>query len=365
MVRAASADDADTLVRAGLTEARKGRFDRARAKFEQAVKLDPKPVYMHNLARALQKLGESAQAYRWFAQALSIDGSYKFAADARKHLKSIAKKLQKTHARIRVQSTPSGVICGIRTADGKSEELLKAPFERWVPAGKLTISGRKQRYVDGKAEAEVVAGEDKTVKIRLEPAAVEGYLSVQADAPGATVFINGKNVGKAPLNNHLVNSGTYTVEVKAEGYHDFKKTVVVEPDATERVAARLVLIGSAPAPGSDGGGDNSIAGYVLVGGGAAFIIGGAALVGAAYGLKPKGQVPRTPAGDALVAEIRGLEVGGGVLLGLGLVAAGVGIYLLLSEDPPVDSSAQVQLPSVIPTLSIDGTGARAGASLRF
>ncbi len=46
---------------------------------------------------------------------------------------------------------------------------------------------------------------------------------------------------------------------------------------------------------------------------------------------------------------------------------GIGIYLLMSQDPVPESndSAQSKLPAVLPTLSIDSDGATAGALLRF
>jgi len=358
-----SSERAEALVRAGLKDARKGKFNAARTKFEEAVKLDPSPVYMHNLARALQKLGELPQAFRWFSQALRTDSEYKFAADARKHLKTISKKLKKTHGQLRVQSTPREVTCSITTPDGKSENLVKTPFERWVPAGTVTVKGRQKGYLDGAQDVVIEAGQEKTVKLRLEPEPVEGYLQVLADAPNAVVYINGKKIGPAPLKNHLVTSGSYSVEVRAPKYKTFKKVVVVEPDATERLVARMELIGSGS---TDSEGGDPMLGYITVGSGSALTLVGGILVGVAYAKKAQYEpIPRTPEGDAQDAEVQGLNAAGWVLVGVGLAAVGVGIYLIISSESEGDDTAALDLPGVLPTLSIDESGASAGAVIRF
>ncbi len=364
-----SGDKAEALVRAGLKKARAGKFRAARDKFEQAVQLDPKAVYMHNLARALQKLGEHSQAHRWFAQALITDGDYKFAAAARKHLETIAKKLRSTHGRVTVQSTPSDVACTLTLQDGNSESLVTTPFKRWVPAGLLKIVGRKKLYLDGKLEVSISAGEEKTLKIRLEPEPREGYVNVQADAPRATVYLDGAAIGPAPVKSHVVTSGSYVIEVRAKGYKTFVKRIVVEPDATERVVARMKKVG---AGGSDGnelveaGSDLTVPGYVLAGAGAAVTVVGGVLVGVAYSKVPaNNSIPVGPEGDSLVAEIQGFNAAGWSLLGVGLVAVGVGVYLIVSSESAASESAGADVPDVMPTFAMDGEGMSAGAVVRF
>lgn len=357
-----SVEKAERLVREGLKDARQKKFGDARDKFQTAVQLNPLPVYMHNLGRALQKLNDPAQAHRWFSQALKENSEYKFASDARKHLKNIEKLLKKTHALVRVQSTPSVVPCTITTSDGKREVLINTPFQRWVPAGPLKIEGRVERYIDGKVDVTVAPGENRTVKIRLEPQPVEGFLEVLTDVPNAEVFVNGKTVGTAPLKNHVVTTGSYSIEVRAEGYKVFKKTVVVEPDATERVVARLDKISQASVDKDEA---DMTLGYVLVGGGAGLVITGAVLVGLAVSKVPATGIPEGPTGDALVDEIRGFEIGGYACLGVGAVMAGVGIYLLLSQDPESGDTAQLQLPPFMPTFSVDSDSASAGARISF
>lgn len=361
-----SSDKAEKLVRQGLKHARGGNFKKARDKFSEAVKLEPEPVYMHNLARALQKLGQLPQAYRWFSQALRTSSDYKFASDARKHIKSISKKLKKTHGRLRVQSTPQGVTCDIITSGAAAESMLKTPFERWVPAGEIVIKGRKARYIDGKTTVTIGAGEEKIAKIRLEPQPLEGYLEVLADAPDAVVFINGKEIGPAPLKNHVVTSGSYKVEIRAPNYKSFTKVVVVEPDATERLVARMVstLKADAAGDGSQKKASDPLPGFVLTGAGAAILVAGGVLTGLAYAKKAESEpIPLTPEGDDLVAEIQGLGYGGWAAVGVGAVLVGVGIYFIVSADS--ESSSTTSALDVVPSLTVDRSGLRAGASFSF
>jgi glutaredoxin-related protein len=62
-------------------------------------------------------------------------------------------------------------------------------------------------------------------------------LTVEANAPGAQVYVNGELKGDAPLKLSLPK-GTYAIAVKAPGYKDFNQSVTLTADA--RVVANLV-----------------------------------------------------------------------------------------------------------------------------
>ncbi len=365
------ADEAESLVKKGLKLARAKKFKLAVPLFEKAVQLDPQAIYVHNLARALQEAGNVAQAYRRFSEALHIDASYTFAKDARKQLVKLEKKLTKSHARITVTSTPSeGVTISLTTAAGK-EVALRAPVERWVKPGKVEIKGRMRGYLDGEASYTVEAGDDKTLKVILKPAAREGFLTVIATVPGAVVFLNGDEIGPAPLRDHVVTADDgHAVLVRAAGYRDFNQMVIVEPDQKSRVVAKLIAIGAT----QGGGGDDTkeIVGGILTGVGGAVIITGVVLHITASGTAADARncnLPRCSNAEynELDSEAKSLEVGAWISYALGAAALVVGVLSLATDYifPAADEEESTALPSLTPFVAPNEHGASMGAVFRF
>lgn len=385
---ATPAEQAEALVRQGLKDARAKRFDAAVKKFEAAVRLDPKPVYVHNLARTYQVQGKLAQAYRRFEEALTINPDYTFAKDARKYMKVIGKKLRATHARVRVQSTPSEVVVTVVDAQGGQEDLLKTPFERWVPAGTLELKGRKSGYQDGDEKVEVAAGEERTVKVTLLPVPKDGYLSVLADAPNAVVYINGEKIGPSPVESRVVKTGTYMVEVRADGYPAWMKTVVVLADQNSQVVAHMADARLAPGKGSgaqsaaSGGGLQSTLGYVFLGAGGAALGAGIALNVMAIDKQSQsddlfftqgvcdpieGDPLKCDESTKLLDDAKSLQTGDIIsyVLAGALVTSGV-LLLVLDDDAPAAPSPQEAAGvSLLPVFAVVPRGGVAGAALRF
>lgn len=362
-----SAEEAEALVKKGLKLARAKKFKQAVPLFEKAVKLDPQAIYVHNLARALQESGDVAQAFRRFTEALNIDANYTFAKDAQKQLVKLEKKLSKTHARIRVTSTPAeDVTISITTTVGK-EVALKTPVTRWVPAGKVVIKGKRRGYQDGEAAYTVKAGDDETLKVVLKPVAREGFLTVIATAPGAVVFLNGERIGPAPLKDHVVTAeDSHQVLVRATGYRDFSKMVVVNPDQRSRVVAQMVEIGSGG--GGDGDDTKEIVGGILTGLGGAVIITGVVLhvTASSTAAEARNELSDNQRYNELKSEAEGLEVGAWVSYGLGAAVLVVGVLALATDYIfPAEGGESTALDSLTPYVSPSEHGASMGAVLRF
>ncbi len=58
-------------------------------------------------------------------------------------------------------------------------------------------------------------------------------LHIDADVPGAQVFVDRKFVGKTPLTTSEVDPGTHTLNITAEGYESQTRTITVTPGAQD------------------------------------------------------------------------------------------------------------------------------------
>lgn len=71
----------------------------------------------------------------------------------------------------------------------------------------------------------------------------KGTLSVNADRPGATVFINRENVGVAPVRIRNLRAGAHLVWIERDGYRRWTRVVTVPAERITRVSADLEPIG--------------------------------------------------------------------------------------------------------------------------
>jgi eukaryotic-like serine/threonine-protein kinase len=114
-----------------------------------------------------------------------------------------------------IHSTPSMMI----TVDGKDAGEGSVTME--VPPGKHTIVGK----ADGTTVKRLVTmkpGGKETVNLRIE----KGALAIEAP-PGCDVIIDGKKVGKTPMDSIELTAGTHNVVVRQNGI-DFKKAVPIK-----------------------------------------------------------------------------------------------------------------------------------------
>ena len=52
---------------------------------------------------------------------------------------------------------------------------------------------------------------------------------MSANVTGARVLVDGQKVGKTPMSDRSVSSGSHRLRVTAEGYETYEKTIRVEP----------------------------------------------------------------------------------------------------------------------------------------
>jgi hypothetical protein len=88
--------------------------------------------------------------------------------------------------------------------------------------------------------AALLAGGGRSAAVRLlDPARYTGQLQVDVDVVGASVYVNGKLIGKSPIAAKPFAVGTHALRVTHPEYRDFVRFVDVEFDQTAVVKADL------------------------------------------------------------------------------------------------------------------------------
>jgi serine/threonine protein kinase/outer membrane protein assembly factor BamB len=68
-----------------------------------------------------------------------------------------------------------------------------------------------------------------------------GYLTIYSTPSGASVYVDGKFIGKTPLENYELSSGEHSLIIQAEGYEDYSTSVFITPGETSSVNVNLKL----------------------------------------------------------------------------------------------------------------------------
>jgi hypothetical protein len=132
--------------------------------------------------------------------------------------------------RIEVTSPVAGATVSV---DGR--RLGPAPQQLDASAGPHRVRVDREGYLTLERELHVVPGRTVALEARLESATPR--LRVEADVPGAKVFLDRRFVGTTPVELRDVPSGTHRLNVSAEGYELHGEDVLL--DAPRDVMVRF------------------------------------------------------------------------------------------------------------------------------
>jgi hypothetical protein len=154
------------LLREGNSLYKKGDYTGALDKFEAAYAAMPSPKLLFNIGQARRDLGLTVDAIEAFDKFLSLatDASPKTIAEARTHLAD----LQRKAGRLQILCETPGAVLGV---DGKEVGVAPLPGPLWTAPGRHMITATHATAAPGLAYAEVTAGRQHTVTVRLSPLA--------------------------------------------------------------------------------------------------------------------------------------------------------------------------------------------------
>ena len=151
-------------------------------------------------------------------------------------------KWDKNHEKcaiIKVQSSIRGFQfdTGLKFLAGQEEPSEKHPFETWiwVSPGLQNITIRHENFGQCKYQIPIDVEGGRTYEMKLSIGSGRFVLIRTAPEEGATLTIDGKEVGKSPVYNHFLTLGTHFIVAKKDKYEGTLERVITESDVNGAV----------------------------------------------------------------------------------------------------------------------------------
>jgi hypothetical protein len=211
-----------------------GDYRSALVHFEKAYELSKNPRVLFNVGVCWKDLTQYALAIRVWERALGFKDRLG-AEDVRK-LEFAVSAARPFVSTMQLVSDQMGALLSI---DGN--EIGKTPFVEPIPIDvgrrKLTLS--KDGFVTSEKTIDVVQGKQIALAVNLVPQNKTGTVSISiAGAAGATLFMDGRELGPAPFNGEIAE-GPHTFEARAPGYVTTRQTSEVSFGKSLRIALSL------------------------------------------------------------------------------------------------------------------------------
>jgi hypothetical protein len=216
-----------------------GEYGAALAEFHWAYEVSPHYMVLYNIARCYARLNKHIEAMKYFNQYLE-EGGKKI---GKKRLKEVEAEMSALVKIIAYLDITTGDVKGATVKVG-DKVAGHTPLEKPVAVepGPMTVSVDANGYRSESKEIVVPAGKTLPVSFELVWIVKFGTIEVTSDAPKSVVYMDGKEMGKAPWKGE-VKTGTHLFEVKAEGYTAASKEVVVEEDEERTLDVTPVIVG--------------------------------------------------------------------------------------------------------------------------
>ena len=121
--------------------------------------------------------------------------------------------------------------------------LLAATLLTWqlitTPRGKIDQPVPAAPVVAIDTTVAPIPSASSVLSVPSVPSVYLGTLLVNADHPGATVFVNHRKVGQAPVRVKNLRAGAHLVWVESEGYRRWTRVVTVPAEKVTHVSADL------------------------------------------------------------------------------------------------------------------------------
>ncbi|MCC6620845.1 MAG: PEGA domain-containing protein [Deltaproteobacteria bacterium] len=221
---------------------RKELYSAAIQAFEKAHKLVAHPANLYNIARSYEKLGDADNCVKRYDEYVDFYKRQNNGQDPKDIVDvraSVAKCRLLQRPRISIGSEPDGAKVYI---DDKEKLLGQTPYETTLDPGRYKIMLDLDGYVPFEETFEVRAGEPVNLRFRLEKFQRVGKIRVKANVRGASIFLDGRNIGLTPYTDPItVDEGPHQISVKKDEYTDFNKEVKVVVNEQVDLTAEVFL----------------------------------------------------------------------------------------------------------------------------
>jgi len=144
-------------------------------------------------------------------------------------------------ALVRFASTPEGARVFLDDKPVGQTPLTLETVDPGKHAVRFELSGHGTFY----RSFQSAVGDTLDIRAILDTKA--GGLKVKTRAPGASVFLEGNNLGKSPIElERQIQPGQYSLRIVRPGFADYIQPVLIEPDHTVKVTADLISLERKP-----------------------------------------------------------------------------------------------------------------------
>ena len=241
-VIAGDKEEAKQLFDAGLKLMHLDDFAGASANFERSVALYPTQNSLFNLAncyKALQRYGDALAVI----ERLKRDFSGKLKPEIKEAVERQQQDIQSLVARLTLRTVPADATIKI---DGKDVGQGPTLGPLLLGPGEHEIEAARPGHRSERRTVKLVSGVDRSEKFVLE---VEtGQVVVLVNLAGASVFVDGQQVGTTPLTETLsLPPGKHVLSVRAADHEDAEREFEVQA-GTKQVLDIVLSAKSAPMP---------------------------------------------------------------------------------------------------------------------
>jgi hypothetical protein len=224
-----------------------GDFPGALAEFEAVYKLTGRYEVLFNIALTQKKLFRYGESVRTFERYLG-EGGKDIDEGRRKAVEQELAEIRSLVAEVTVivDGAPAHI-----EVDGRDEGDTPLDRPLLLGSGKHTIVASRDGQLSDRKVIEVVSG--AKISVRLEPSdkpktVTTAKVTIDSRPAGATLTIDGKDVGPAPWSGEL-EAGGHTVTASSRGHTKTTQEVVVVAGQERRVTIELIPLTPPPPPG--------------------------------------------------------------------------------------------------------------------
>jgi hypothetical protein len=218
-----------------------GRFEEAAAAFRRAYDVDRAPVLLYNAAKCLDRLGRFPAAVELMERYLAEEPDAPNRPAVEVELRLAEEKAGLVAARVTFESDPPGAELYLAAGAGP---LGRTPLRAWLPYGEHVVTARLAGHLDQERRLAVGRGGPAAVRLVLVPAARAGRIELAGLPDGATVTLDGVEVGVTPGSAALsVRPGAHRVGASRDG------VALLERDVTVGEGETVTLVAGVPPTG--------------------------------------------------------------------------------------------------------------------
>jgi len=214
------------------------------------------PINNYKLSTGTRTLKVTKDGYNDYTQTFTLASS-----DTSKAIPVVLTKKEEPKSTtpktgtLSISSTPTGAKVYVN-----NQYKGITPLTLTLNEGNYSVKLSKENYEDSTQSVTVKANQTGQVSITLKeipsPKPKTGNLSVSSIPAGAQVYVNGTYKGLTPITINNLNPGTYSIQLKLDGYKIVYGSVVVSADDTKYYSETLTLLTGTLSISSDPSGAN-------------------------------------------------------------------------------------------------------------